>query len=241
MSADMTFTAQINKVIAKASQRAGWILRTFRNRSPELLRTLWRSLVEPHLDYCSQLWSPADSTLINSLEAPLRAYSKRIYGAAGLSYWGRLKLLKLSSTQRRHDRYKILYCFKILNGLVPNPGLTLNALDSRKGPTISGPQSRCGGSTHMKTLKDNSFLVSGPAVFNCLPKNVRSYSSHSLEVFKFMLDSYLNIIPDYPYSLGTGSSSAVLNDGTPFNSIRAHVRGHPRDLLEWKAPDISHF
>ena len=31
VSADMTFTAQINKAISKASQKAGWILRTFRN------------------------------------------------------------------------------------------------------------------------------------------------------------------------------------------------------------------
>ena len=59
MSADMTFTSQINKAVSKASQKAGWILRTFRDRSPGLLRQLWRSLVEPHLDYCSVLWQPS--------------------------------------------------------------------------------------------------------------------------------------------------------------------------------------
>ena len=76
MSADMTFTSQINKAVSKASQKAGWILRTFRDRSPGLLRQLWRSLVEPHLDYCSVLWQPASLKEVNALEAPLRAYSR---------------------------------------------------------------------------------------------------------------------------------------------------------------------
>ena len=70
MSTDMTFTSQINKAVSKTSQKAGWILRTFRDCSPGLLRQLWRSLVEPHLDYCSVLWQPALQRDINALEVP---------------------------------------------------------------------------------------------------------------------------------------------------------------------------
>ena len=178
--------------------------------------------MEPHLDYCSQLWSPTKSEAINSLEAPLRAYSKKVLGAYGLSYWGCLKLLKLSSMQRWHDRYKIIYCHKILNGLVPNPGLTLT-LDSRRGPLIAGMRARRGFLDHFKSLRDSSFLVSSPKVFNCLPKNVHKFASHSLDVFKFILDSYLTDIPDTPYSSGTGPSRATYNDGSPSNSIVAQI------------------
>ena len=231
MSVDMSFTSQIKKAILKATQKAGWILRTFRNRSPGILRTLWHSLVEPHLDYCSQLWSPAQSIEINSLEAPLRAYSKKCNGADGLSYWRHLKLLNLTSMQRRHDRYKIIYCFKIVNGLVPNPGLSLNVQDSRRGPVLLGPRLRCGASDHICTLRRNSFLVSGPKVFNCLPKNVRCFSGHNLEVFKFVLDNYLSTLPDQPFSSGTGPARATFNDGTPSKSIVAQTRIRPIDFI----------
>ena len=38
----------------------------------------------------------------------------------GLDYAQRLKELKRSSIQRRHERFKIIYLYKIKEGLVPN-------------------------------------------------------------------------------------------------------------------------
>lgn len=122
MSEDLSFKEQVKKVKNKASKKANWILRSFKSRNGDVTRQLWRSLVEPHLDYCSQLWSPSKSTLIQDLEAPLRSYSRQVWGLCELPYRDRLKRLKLSSTQRRHERYKIIYCYKIIRGLVPNPG-----------------------------------------------------------------------------------------------------------------------
>ena len=245
MSADMTFSAQIKKAISKATQKAGWILRTFRSRSPGLLRTLWRSLVEPHLDYCSQLWSPAKTLEIDSLEAPLRAFSKNVRGAEGRSYWERLKLLKLSSVQRRHDRYKIIYCYKIINGLVPNPGLNLNP-GSRRGPLITGGRARKGFSDRFDTLKAASFLVSGPKLFNCLPRSVREHASvdkngklFGLEIFKTVLDLYLSTLPDQPFSNSTGHAHATFNNGGASNSVLAHTRIRPQDDQGWKAPCLG--
>ena len=37
---------------------AGWILRTFTMRDPQVMLTLFKSLVPYRLDYASQLWSP---------------------------------------------------------------------------------------------------------------------------------------------------------------------------------------
>ena len=52
----MSFKAQRAKAQSKASQKAGWVLRTFSTRALGPLRTLWKALVQPHLDYSSQLW-----------------------------------------------------------------------------------------------------------------------------------------------------------------------------------------
>ena len=50
-------------------------------------------------------------------------YTKLIPEIRNLTYEDRLKAFKVTSIQRRFERYKILYIYKILNGTVPNCGL----------------------------------------------------------------------------------------------------------------------
>ena len=67
LDSDLSFTLQIEKVVNSASQMIGWGLRTFRGRSSYLLLTLFKSLVQPHLDYCSQHWSQTSQSGINKI------------------------------------------------------------------------------------------------------------------------------------------------------------------------------
>ena len=59
LSSDATFTEHISRTTVSASLKCSWILRTFRTREKLPLITLWKALVAPVLDYCSQLWSPS--------------------------------------------------------------------------------------------------------------------------------------------------------------------------------------
>ena len=68
MSADGTFKQHISNICQSARNMCSWILRTFESRSPELMLTLWKSLVIPILDYCSQLWSPSKVGEIQQIE-----------------------------------------------------------------------------------------------------------------------------------------------------------------------------
>ena len=52
------FRPQRWAVAAKTASKAAWVLRTFQGRHLPLMRTLWRTLVQPHQDYASQLWAP---------------------------------------------------------------------------------------------------------------------------------------------------------------------------------------
>ena len=58
----------------------GWILQTFSTRSKPVLLNLFKSLVIPHLDYGSQLWSPFQVKSINSPERVQRVFTKHIDG-----------------------------------------------------------------------------------------------------------------------------------------------------------------
>ena len=55
-----------------------------------------------------------------------------------MNYWTRLKTLKINSQQRRFKRYRIIYIWKVLEGLAPNQGV-LPCYPSRGG--MSNPYS----------------------------------------------------------------------------------------------------
>ena len=120
MSHDCSFTEHINNVVKKAEEVSGWILRTFNTRARSPMLTLWKQLVIPHLDYCSQLWSPLTKGDIQNLEKTQRSFVRRIKGMSQDSYWEQLKTLKLFSIERRRERYIIMYVWYILEGIVPN-------------------------------------------------------------------------------------------------------------------------
>ena len=84
--------------------------------------TLWKSLVLPILDYCSQLWSPTKTDHIQEIEDTQKSFIRKIHSLNRGNYWERLNSLKLYSLQRRRERYRILYVWKILQNIVPNVG-----------------------------------------------------------------------------------------------------------------------
>ena len=124
LSDNARFEDQIEKVCQKARQKkSGWIMRTFFTRHPEFMRHMYNTLVQPHLDYCSQLWAPLEGKQMENIENVLRNFSSRIHKLKTKNYWERLKTMKLNSMQRRIERYKIIYTWKVLEGLVPNCGI----------------------------------------------------------------------------------------------------------------------
>ena len=58
MSSNCTFDFHISNLYKRCSNLAGWILRTFTIRDPQVMLTLYKSLVMSRLEYASQLWSP---------------------------------------------------------------------------------------------------------------------------------------------------------------------------------------
>ena len=82
--------------------------------------TLWKALVLPHFDYCSQLWSPSSILHIQELESIQRSFLKKIKGLSSMNYWKQLKSINMYSLQRRREQYRIIYVWSILEGIVPN-------------------------------------------------------------------------------------------------------------------------
>ena len=216
MSRHINFHDHIEIVSSKCRSLSGWILRTFTTREAVPMMKLFNSLLLPRIDYCSQLWSPHLVGDWNKLEAIQRRFTSKIDNIRHLDYWERLKVLKQYSLQRRAERYKILYCWKIMEELAPN--LSTNPIQSkyseRRGrysviPKLNNNQ-QC--SAKINTLRENSFCVQGPALFNCLPKRIRNITGVNVETFKHHLDKLLTTIPDQPGVPGYAGSRAAASN-----------------------------
>ena len=120
MSNDCLFDKQINSVIEKGKNTMSWILRTFKTRSITPMLTLYKSLLLAIIEYCSALWCPLGVGQIQKLEAIQWSFIRKINNTKGLNYWECLKSTKLYSLQRRRERYRIIYIWKILEKIVPN-------------------------------------------------------------------------------------------------------------------------
>ena len=135
----------------------------------------------------------------NTLELLQKNFVKRINGISAPNYWEQLKKLGLYSLQRRRERYLIIYLWKILEGIVPNPKpeqlYIKYGVTSRLGRVCNIPVIR---NDSYSKLQINSFSFNAAVIFNCLPKDIRNMSGCNSDTFKHALDTFLKSIPDEP-------------------------------------------
>ena len=207
MSNNAKFSAHIQNVCSSIKNLSGWVLRTFKSRSKLVLLTTWKSLILPLHDYCSQLWSPSKPGEIQSLELLQWYFIRKIKGMFFNDYWDALSSLHMLSLQRRRERYQIIYLWKILENIVPNPVVVnTNAneklikfnISPRRGRFCILPTIKSTARSAVKNLKYNSFHMHSCKLFNSMPKDLRNLTGCEINVFKNKLDVYLATLPDNP-------------------------------------------
>ena len=227
MSNDCTFSEHIQEVIKSMRAKSSWITRTFSCRSKYAMLTLWKSLVIPLHDYCSQLWNPVKLNDIAKFEQVQWSFIRKVSGVAA-DYWSALSQFQLLSLQRRRERYMIFYVWKVLEGAAPSlvksdgTDLMANNWTLRRGRfcTVDTVSTRL--SPVLQTIKRNSFTVHGASLFNVLPKYIRDISGCGFEVFKNAVDTFLMNVPDEPHY--NGYSSRFRTGGELSNSLLSMVK-----------------
>ena len=158
--------------------------------------------------------------LIKKIEDVQRHFTAKINGTEGLKYRQRLKLLVAYSLERRRDRYTVIYVWKIIQGLAPNllgtDKIRCNESNQRLGHYCILPSLNRTAPSYVQTLRENSFSVHGPRLFNELPRQIRNFDG-LLETFKLKLDEYLLKVEDAPYDPAEphSASSNSLKDQIP--------------------------
>lgn len=213
MSDSACFAEHINNVCTSMKNMSSWIMRTFTSRNHFAMITLWKTLVIPIHDYCSQLWSPNKAGTIQKLDLLQWSFIKKIRKNFNSDYWECLNDMNLLSLQRRRERYQIIYLWKILEEIVPNPFTAFhNNLSNgfrtkhsaRTGRYCSYPTTSRQTNAKLQNIRTSSFIVHASKLFNALPKEIRNISNCTVDAFKAKLDSYIQIVPDMPHLPGLG-------------------------------------
>ena len=181
----------IKACIAKANRNIAWVTRNLILREKGIMLNIFKTIIRPHLEYCTQLWSPVAGhgnwASIIELERVQRRFTRLIDGIGTLPYSQRLEKLKLTTLAERRIRGDLIETFKIVNGLV-NYGGTLFNVGRSGGNLLSRPSSS--GSVSVKKLI-NSFLPERVIKYwNKLPNYVKH--SSSVHDFKVNLDLFKN-------------------------------------------------
>ena len=196
ISSTRSWSSHIEETVQSARKIASWVLGVFRDRSPTVMMTLFKSMVRSKLEYCCPVWNPSKVQDIQALENVQRNFTRRVSGCQNLDYWARLKRLNILSLQRRRERYCIIHVWKILNDLAPNDiGLQFNH-HIRLGTKVVIPQMNNKVQVSVRTDYDNSFKIKAGKLWNLLPSTINTITS--LDLFKGALGKLLKGVPDTP-------------------------------------------
>ena len=147
---------------------------------------------------------------------------RRILVVRNMNYWERLKALNTCSQQSRLESYRILYIWKLLEGRVPNCGINVTICD-RKGRLCDIPPPNKNAKKSIQNIREDSFQVNGPRLFNCIPAQIRNMTKCNRDDFKFKPDNFLNKVPDTPKVTGLVPSATDIVTAKPSNSLVEQV------------------
>ena len=186
ISKDLKPAHHIGVIAARANRMVGLIKRNFSYMDIEMCKTLYVSLVRPHLEYAVQSWSPYFRKDIDELEKVQRRMSKLVPELKDLSYEVRCEKLGLSTLERRRIRGDLIETFKIVHGYE-----NVNREKFFEFADLSTRSNNCKlkKKGQWRTVaRANSFSVRVINTWNNLPENI--VLAPSIGAFKHRLDEY---------------------------------------------------
>ena len=115
---DLKPTTHCYKAASKAQKIISLIKLAFKFLDAHTLIVLYKALVRPILEYCSEVWSPYLIKDIKTLKRVQRRFTRFLPCLRDLSYEDRLCHLGIESLYARRLRFDLLMVYKILHGIV---------------------------------------------------------------------------------------------------------------------------
>ena len=180
------FSNQILAIVSKANQKIGWTMRNIISREAFVITRVYKALIRPHIEYCTQAWAPVarhgNWSFIMKLEGVQRKITRVVKGLENLTYKNRLESLGLTTLLERRMRGDLIETFKIINGISKYGNEFFN-ISERTGNLLSRQISKT------KSTKQLDFFSNRVIYYwNKLPTYVKN--SVSINSFKNNLDKF---------------------------------------------------
>ncbi|CAM5121826.1 unnamed protein product [Eretmochelys imbricata] len=134
----MTMSRQCDMAVKKTNAVLGCIRRGISSRDKEVLVSLYKALMRPHLEYCVQFWSPMFKKDEFKVEEVQRRATRMIRGMENLPCERRLKELGLFSLTKRRLRGDMIALYKYIRGINTGEGEELFKLSTNVHTRTNG-------------------------------------------------------------------------------------------------------
>ena len=190
-SSNLKWTQQIKSCISKANSMIAWVTRNLIMRELSVMRSVYKTIIRPHLEYCAQLWSPpachGNWSSIIELENVQRRFTRLIDGIGTLPYSERLKALQITTLAERRVRGDLIEAFKIVNGLVEY-GEDIFMFSRARDKIVSNLSMNA--NRNVRKISNNFISERVINYWNKLPSSIRN--SASVLDFKMNLEEFKN-------------------------------------------------
>jgi hypothetical protein len=187
---DAKFGEQCRKSAAKCYSIIGQIRRSFSERDPEFMLSVFNLYVRPHLEYAVPVWNPHLQKHKDILEGVQRRFTRMIDGMDGLSYEERLTILEIPSLEERRIKLDLIQAYKF--------HYEIDSIDHNIFETVGDAHKQCTRNATKDNFVMNSARLNIRKHFftnrvvndwNNLPVDIQR--APSLNVFKSRLTSHL--------------------------------------------------
>ena len=182
LTSNLSWHPHIDRITKKACNMIGFLRRNLQTSNRQTKTNAYNTLVRPHVEYCSTVWSPHTKELIGEIEKVQRRGARYVCNKYGRedSVSGMLEELGWESLESRRTKTQLTFMYKIINNLVditPQPYLEPGNARTRSNHNLKFRQIQ----TKRDTFKFSFFPRTIP-IWNSLPAS--SAEAPSLASFK---------------------------------------------------------
>ena len=201
ISQDLNFELNIQHVKKKCWRSIHLVLRTFKTRDPQIMKTLWQTICLGHLTYGTVVMGKLPAHQERQIERCQKKFTSLMKLNGTPSYVERLVMLKLNSIQRLRQLLMIQFTAKMIEqNQLHTVGLRLQSTLQNRNGILLQPVFKPPRKEHKQNIYFNkSFCSASSTLWNALPKDLRNKAY--CKSFKNSLQFYTKDLRDDPFAV----------------------------------------
>ena len=197
----LNWNKQVDNVKKKAYLATKNMLRVRDLLPREAKRTLYDSMITPHLNYCDIVWNGCSKEKSKEIQRIQNIAAKAIINKKDTTSSQALKELKLLPLQKKREIHTAVMVYKALEGKAPKPEQEKirNRLPNHQYSTRAKTQNTFIYKKHKRSKNEQSTMYKASKVWNQIPISIREQENQQGSRIHFKHTSHNNSTLHLPY------------------------------------------